>query len=149
VADDRRRGLRNDHDRGTVLILGPVAVLIVVFLGAIAVDTTGLYLTRRSLADVAAAAANDLATAALDVGAFTATGTVRLDPDRARVLAARELAIHRGQVPTDTTIAIDIVPAAGGDPPEITVTLRATAPGVLLPGNTTITAQASAHPQLG
>ncbi|MGE0307697.1 MAG: hypothetical protein AB7Q27_18270, partial [Acidimicrobiia bacterium] len=65
---------------GSAFILAPVAVVIIIFLSAIAIDATAMFLTRQKLSDVAAAAANDAAGAGLDAVAFTHNGELRLDP---------------------------------------------------------------------
>jgi Flp pilus assembly protein TadG len=78
---------------GNVLLLFPAAVLVLVILGALAVDFSIVYLGEREAADLAAALANDAASA-LDESAFygeadpTAEAEFRLDEDRAAALIA-------------------------------------------------------------
>ena len=74
-------------NRGSVLMLMPAAVLVVLLLGAIAFDLSVVFLRQRQASSLAVDVANDLATAALDEGAFRSDGTYRLDPDRADQLA--------------------------------------------------------------
>jgi hypothetical protein len=74
----------------------PAGVLVVLILASIAVDMSVVHLRKRQALDLAAAAANDAATAAADPGALRA-GDFRLDPARARdvvdsVVGASELA---------------------------------------------------------
>lgn len=64
----------------------PAAVLVLVVLGAIAVDSAAVYLGQHQLAGAAQSAATD-ATAALAPASFYGGGTVTLDPARARQLA--------------------------------------------------------------
>jgi Flp pilus assembly protein TadG len=70
-------------DRGSVLMLMPAGVLVVLLLGAIAFDLSVVFLRQRQASSLAVDVANDLATAALDEQAFRADGTYELDPDRA------------------------------------------------------------------
>ena len=55
---------------GSVLMLFPAAVLVVLILGAIAVDASVAFLAKRELNDASAALANDLAIEALSNDAF-------------------------------------------------------------------------------
>ena len=50
-------------ENGSVLILMPAAVLVLIVLGAIAVDAAVVFLGQREMADAAAAAANDAVSA--------------------------------------------------------------------------------------
>ncbi len=78
-----------ERQRGSVLMLMPAGVLIVLMLGAIAFDLSLVFLRQRQTSSVAADVANDLATSALDEAAFRSTGIYQLDPDRADELGAR------------------------------------------------------------
>lgn len=69
-------------DRASVLLLFPAALLVVLVLGAIAVDAAAVFVRQRELLDAAAAAADDGAAAGLDEAHLRATGEIRLDPDR-------------------------------------------------------------------
>lgn len=71
-------------DRGSVLMLMPAAILIVVVLGAITVDLTAVRLGQRELIGAAADAANDAVTLGIDERALRAGEGFRLDPARAR-----------------------------------------------------------------
>ena len=77
---DRRRWA----ERGSVLMLMPAAVMIVIVLGSIAVDFAIAFLGEREALSLATAAANDAATAALDQDRFREAGEFVLDHDRAR-----------------------------------------------------------------
>jgi hypothetical protein len=81
--------LTRHGDGGSVLMLMPAGVLLVLALAAIAVDLSLVFLRQRQASASAADLANDLATAALDVDELRATGTYRLDPVRARELGTR------------------------------------------------------------
>lgn len=75
-------------DRGSVLMLVPAAVLIVLVMASIAVDMSLLHLRQRQALDLAAGAANDAATAAADRAALR-DGDVVVDEEAAgRVVAA-------------------------------------------------------------
>ena len=78
---------RPRDDNGSVLMLMPAAVLVVLVLGAIAVDAAVVFLGERELADLTAAAANDAATAGLAPDAFYRCGQLRVDSDRAGAVA--------------------------------------------------------------
>lgn len=75
------------RERGSVLMLMPAAVLILLILGAIAVDAAVVHLGQRQLANAVAAAANDAAGAALSDAAFYGDGRLTVDPARARSVA--------------------------------------------------------------
>jgi hypothetical protein len=112
-------GQRRPNDRGTVLLLMPAAVMIMLVLGAIAIDI-GLGAVRaRELRAVAASSAND-SLAALDVTALRTEGQLVIDPTRATEIVAE--AIARGPLPQATIERVTI----GHDPlgrPEITIQL--------------------------
>lgn len=72
------------RERGSVLMLMPAAVLIVIVLGSIAVDFAIAFLGEREALGLATAAANDAATAGLDEAVFRDTGEFAIDEDRAR-----------------------------------------------------------------
>lgn len=76
-------------DRGSVLMLMPAAVLIVLLLGAIAIDSAIVYLGQRQAHDIAFDAANDAAGAGFDLEAVRTRGEVVYDPDRVRAIAAQ------------------------------------------------------------
>jgi hypothetical protein len=64
-------------------MLVPAAVLVLVVLGSIAVDSSLAFLGQRELNSFTTQAANDAAAAALDQGAFYRQGRIALDPQRA------------------------------------------------------------------
>ena len=79
------------NDRGSALLLIPAAVLIVVLLGSLAVDSAIVFTAQRQLADAAAAAANDAVTAGLAEDAFYRCEGVRLNPERVREVVVASL----------------------------------------------------------
>ena len=70
------------RERGSVLMLMPAAVLILVILGAIAVDRAVIFGAQRDLVATAEAAANDAAGLGLAVDDLRANGTKHYDPGR-------------------------------------------------------------------
>lgn len=67
-------------DRGSVLMLVPAGFLVLILLGALAVDSAATYLAQRQLRDSLSAAANDAVTAGLSNTSFYLGGTLTLDP---------------------------------------------------------------------
>jgi hypothetical protein len=134
------------RDRGSALLLMPAGLLIVLVLASIAVDMSLVHLRKRQAFELAAAAANDAATAGVDQGRLRTTHDYVLDPERARavvvdVVAASELAPELARPPVVTVTAAgvsvelaleadyifaDVVPGAP-DGTEVTATATANA----------------------
>jgi hypothetical protein len=66
-------------ERGSVLALVPAGFLVLILLGALAVDSATTYLAQRQLRDSLTAAANDAVTAGLSNSAFYGRGAITLD----------------------------------------------------------------------
>jgi Flp pilus assembly protein TadG len=113
VADRRAR-----WQQGSVLLLLPAGMLIVVLLGSIAVDFSIAYMGERELAAAAAAAANDAATVALDPASLRHDGRGGAALDRARAVVSAALDARRLDVEV-TSVDIDVV---GVDRVRVTVT---------------------------
>ena len=79
-------------ERGSVLMLMPAAVLIMLLLGAIAVDSAIVYLGQRQAYNVAFDAANDAAGAGFDLEVARTEGEIVYDSDRVEDLAAQAVA---------------------------------------------------------
>jgi len=128
-------------DRGSVLLLFPAALFVVIVLGALVIDVSLSQVRARELESVAASAAND-ALAALDVAALRSTGEVQIDLARAETIVMD--AIANGPLPDATVVAVTVT-GFGGPDPEIAVTLTLTVELVMSPalpgdiGSTTIT----------
>jgi len=95
-------------------MLMPAAVLIVMVLGAIAVDLTAVRLGQRELIAAAGDAANDAVTVGLDEAALRSGQGYRLDPDRARgavldALAAKGILDDLTEPPTVVVSSDDTV----------------------------------------
>ncbi|CAB4927668.1 MAG: hypothetical protein F2837_02375 [Actinobacteria bacterium] len=96
---------RTSGERGSVLMIMPAAFMILLVLGAIAVDLTAVRVGQRSLLSSATDAANDAVTVGLDEGAFRSGDGYRLDPERVRgavyaVLFAKGVLNHLTSAPT-------------------------------------------------
>ncbi|HVX19397.1 MAG TPA: hypothetical protein VHA73_15330 [Acidimicrobiales bacterium] len=89
------------RDAGTVLLLMPAAVLIVIILGAIAVDAAVAFTAQRNLVAAAGDASNDASEVGLDRGALLGQGEVRLD--RRSVAATILRVLHRDGI-DDATV---------------------------------------------
>jgi hypothetical protein len=100
-------------------MLMPAGVLIVLVLGALAVDSAILFLGERELADLTAAAANDAATAAIDEEMFYRCGRLRLVKDEAGQVAGTVAAARASDAVTG--VQIDTTVDNGVAPPEVTV----------------------------
>ena len=119
-----------DRERGSVLLLAPAAVLVVVVLGAIAVDLSIVFLGEREAVSLAVAAANDAATAALNEDVFREHGTFELDEARARRIVVASLAAASTEL---EDIEFDITfPTVEGEP-AIRVVVRGTVRYVFAP----------------
>ena len=141
---------RPTADRGTALLLLPAAIVLLTVLGALTVDGAAALLTRRQLAAIAATAANEAATAALDTHRFHLDGTYTVDPVLARTLVEARVAAHPDpHINTASVTDVQVEPTADpAAPVRVTVTLTGRAPTVFLPAVsdtlTTITATATA-----
>lgn len=105
-------------------MLMPAGVLIVIVLGALAVDSAILFLGERELADLTAAAANDAATVALDEEAFYRCGRLRLVADEAVEVAGTVSAARASDAVTDVQISAEVDNATA--PPQVTVSATGT-----------------------
>ncbi|MGK2928645.1 MAG: hypothetical protein ACSLFO_03615 [Acidimicrobiales bacterium] len=76
------------RERGSVLMLMPAAIVIVLLLGAITVDSAIVYLEQRRAYNVAFDAANDAVGAGLDRDIVRTTGELVYDVGRVQAVAA-------------------------------------------------------------
>lgn len=132
-------------------MLMPAGVLIVIILGAMAVDSAILFLGERELADLTAAAANDAATVALNEESFYRCGRLELVDDEALAVARTVAAARASDAVTGVTIQAAVNNAVS--PPEVTVAATGTVRLVFtpaLPGTTrarTVDARSVAVPE--
>ncbi len=82
------RGPRFESDQGSALVFAPAAVLVLIVLGAIAVDFAAVHLRQRELENIADAAANDAAAAAVDQLELRTSGEPVIDPGLAQSVIA-------------------------------------------------------------
>jgi hypothetical protein len=115
-------------------VLVPVAVLILLGLAAVTLDTATIFLGQRRLVDVASAVAND-AIAAVDVDAFFAQVDTEVVPlDRARAEARRDqLVVRQGQDRSLEDLSCRFVTLADGPPSRAEVVCTATVRPILAP----------------
>jgi hypothetical protein len=137
-------------DRGSALMLMPAAVLIVLLLGAVAVDLAVVQMRQRTAVGAAASAANDAVTYGLDQAALRRGDGYRLDP--ARVEQAVAESIESSGLADDLAAPPVVTEPAPGT---VTVVLRLRVAYVFarsLPGapaGTTVQASASATVDVG
>lgn len=109
MSDERpassRRPSGTAGQRGSVLMLMPAAILIVMVLGAIAVDLSLVHLAERQLQSAVDDAAND-ATAALREDAYRAGAGYSIDPGRATELVRWSL--DTSDLPGSLTAPADV-----------------------------------------
>jgi hypothetical protein len=140
---ERIRTTRASSEAGSVLLLIPACVLVVIVLASIATDMALAHLRQRQAFDLAGAAANDAVTAGVDQDLLR-SGTYDLDPAAVRAtvdqaVMASELSPHvvgRPQVTVDDDrieVSIEV---------EVEYLFTGAIPGA--PGGATVTATASA-----
>lgn len=105
---------RPDRERGSTLLLFPAALLIIVALASMTVDSAIGFMAQRELVNATAAAANDAATEALSDSSFYEGDRIELSPGALEALAlerVRQLvdeARHH-----DLAVVADAVPPSG------------------------------------
>ncbi|MEA2901200.1 MAG: hypothetical protein QOH36_1087 [Actinomycetota bacterium] len=106
------------NERGSVLLLFPAAVLIVLALSAITVDSSIAFLAQRELANATAAAANDAASEAIDGQAFYQGDRITLDPAAVEAVAVERvrMAIDESRHRALEVRAVASPPVAAGCP---------------------------------
>lgn len=82
---------------GSALLLLPVIVVIVTFLGALTVSHAALFLAQRELFAIAQSAANN-GVSAIDVERFRTTGDFIVDPAALQTFVASDLAQHESDL---------------------------------------------------
>ena len=97
---------RQRAERGSALLLIPAAFVALLVLGAIAVDQSMVFASRRELIDVAASAANDAAAVALDQSAYRGSAAPTMSLARAEAAVGEALAA-RGRDDVVASVRID------------------------------------------
>lgn len=112
---------------GSVLLLFPAAILVVIVLAAIAVDVSIAFLGQREVANATVAAANDAAGLGISNRGFYQRGQVQLEPSTVERAAAEQVRAVLGPSRFhDLRVEVTVEPALlPGCPP--TVRVRATA----------------------
>ncbi len=100
---------------GNTLLLMPVGVLILLVLGAIAVDFAVVFMAEREVINLSAGIANDAA-GALDEEGFFGDDAVTIDEERAETIVASVTAARPGDTVDPTCAVTD----AGGTEVEVT-----------------------------
>ncbi len=118
-----------------MLLLFPAAVMIVVVLAAVAVDSAIAFLGERELANATAAAANDAAAVAVSDRSFYEYDRIELDPAIVeRVAVTRALTALEGGRHHDLQVEAHAVPpAAAGCAWTVRVTARANVSYIFAP----------------
>ena len=98
-----------DRERGSVLALMPVAVLVFIGLGSLAVDASLAFLGEREVANLASAIANDAATQGIDVVRYYGSGDLVIDAARVREVADAAAARSGLEHLEGLTIETDVV----------------------------------------
>lgn len=114
---------RRRRDRGSVLLLMPAGILVVVVLASIAVDFAIAFLGEREVASLASSAANDAATSAVDQAHLRATGEFRLDPTRVEQVVAATIAAASTEVDLDPPV-IELIDVDGEPAVRVRITGR-------------------------
>lgn len=113
------------RSQGSVMFLYPVGLLIVIVLGAIAVDLSNVWLQQRRLADATDSAANDAVAFGLDQDALRSEGLIALDPDQVNGVVATSIA---GQdLPPEVGLPTVTLGVSGTGNPTVTVTVESSA----------------------
>ncbi len=115
------RAQRKMHDRGQTLLLAPIALLIIMILGAVTLEVGAMHLRQRQLNDLADSLANDAATVGFDIDHFRNTGELAIDPGAANGVLGGGIAISN--LPTAAAAPVSVTPGAE---PAVTVALSFT-----------------------
>jgi Flp pilus assembly protein TadG len=105
-----------DRQRGSTLLLFPAALLIMVALAAVTVDSAIAFMAQRELVNATAAAANDAATEALSDRAFYEGDRIELSPAAVESVAVDRVLqlVNPGRHEGLTVTAEASPPAAAG-----------------------------------
>ena len=107
-------------ERGTVLLMFPTAVFIMIVLGALVIDVGLTQVRAKELTAVTASAAND-ALAALDINNLRDTSIISFDVRQATAIVSESVAA--GPLPESVVVKVRVIDP-GGVEPQLEVTLR-------------------------
>jgi len=119
------------RERGSVLILMPAAVLVLVVLAAITIDAAVVFLGEREVADAAASAANDAVAAGFDEASFYQDSQLCLSQARVSQIAEASVAARTDNAVLTQVTAQREISEAGR--PQVTVEVEATVDLILAP----------------
>ena len=80
-------------ERGSTMLLAPIALLIVMMLGAVTLEVAAMHLHQRQLHDLATSIANDAATVGFDVDQFRTDQSITIDSSAAQSVIGPSIAI--------------------------------------------------------
>ena len=104
------RERRRTHERGSVLPLLPVLIIVCFLLGTLSVSTASTFLAKRELYNAAAAAAND-AVSGIDDEAYFGDSIYKLRVKDMRILATQSVAARVGDTirlqPNDIKVTLE------------------------------------------
>jgi len=84
-------------EQGSVMMLVPAGFLVLMILGALAVDSAATYLAQQQLRDSLTAAANDAVTAGLSNQSFYSNGALTLAPAQAAMVVCLSVSAQADQ----------------------------------------------------
>jgi len=139
---------QRSRERGTVLMLMPAAVLVLLILGGIAFDYAHLFLARRELSSLAEAAANNAVTRGVDQAAVRRGDGFVLDPGLVVDTVIASVSTHARDLHIVGDPKVDLV-----TPTEVRVTITAriefvftrAVPGAAQDATVTVSATADAR----
>jgi hypothetical protein len=102
------RAVPRRGERGSVLALVPAAFLVLLLLGALAVDSGAAFLGQRDLSSSIQTAAADAAGAGISPGAFYGQGAVTIDPTQAAAVVCQDMVAQGNQNLLDPTVAMAV-----------------------------------------
>lgn len=117
--------------RGSALLLMPAAVLVLLMLASLAIDSAIVFTGQRQLSDAAAAAANDAVTTGIAGKAFYDCAGLQLEQGRVNHAVATSVAGRSSDI-VDSVAAVAITSLSDGTP-AVSVTLRGTVERLFAP----------------
>ncbi len=124
---------RTNCEAGSVLLLVPAGVLIVVILGALMVDSAAAFLAEREAEATAAGLANDIATTTIDEVFLRKTGVYRIAPRRVNAIQDKIAETAEQQLSAVFAPGSAIVDVAVTSPTEVSVTVSGQARRIIGP----------------
>ena len=146
---------RPERERGSTLLLFPAALLIMVALAAMTVDSAIAFLAQRELINATAAAANDAATQALSDSSFYEDNRIELSAAAVEAIAVDRVfaVVDTGRHRDLTVTAEAVAPTAAGCAWTVRVAASSTVDelfGKAMPGSSgtaAVSARSSAAPK--